>query len=94
MQIGSQFPALQPRVRPTTALVPAFEAKAASQRSFVSPSPQASFASFADVENQARFSRMAELDKFTQSALAAYQQTESLSLDNPRNYLIGVDVFA
>jgi len=45
-------------------------------------------------DNASRFRRIEGLSAKAQSALQAYHNTEAMAADNPRNQLIGVDVFA
>lgn len=48
----------------------------------------------ANASQSSRFFRMDGLSAMAQNALAAYQSTEMLSSSNPRNQLIGIDVYA
>lgn len=45
-------------------------------------------------DRSSRFHRIDDLSANAQLALQAYQNTEAMATDNPRNQLIGVDVFA
>ncbi|TDO96369.1 hypothetical protein [Marinomonas balearica] len=48
----------------------------------------------AQFETRGNFSKVESPDKFAREALQAYESTAALTADNPRNLLIGVDVFA
>lgn len=93
MQIGSQFPILpngrQPTGSPSKAVVPV-------SRSDTESSPVSSLVSFeqASSAHQAKFSKVEEMDRWARDALNSYLATESLSGSDPRQYLIGIDVYA
>lgn len=48
----------------------------------------------ASAQYSERFFKVEGLSNQAKEALSAYQATESLSFSNPRNLLIGVDVYA
>lgn len=99
MQIGSNFPVISNGAgscSQTPAVVESAESKPHSPDStFSPPSPLGDFerasAHFADAE---RFFKVDGLSSLAQQALSAYQTTESLAANNPRNQLVGVDVYA
>lgn len=95
MQINSNFPVHSNFGQlPSKAIVPVDHEKAQSQPSFSLPvSPMSSFEQAAK-EQGSRFSKIESLDRLAQDAINTYQMNQSLAADNPRNYLIGVDVFA
>lgn len=94
MQIGSQLPHIGQSFRPLALTNnEANKPKAALPVvSAMSPSSQVEFAS--EYTSKSRFTRIDSLDFNTQNALSIYELTQSMASNNPRNSLIGVDVYA
>ena len=95
MKIGGNFPVVpqgNTNHRPQNTLPVA--AHDASEQGFQAPSSIAAFEQTASSSSSARFFKTEGLSAFAQQALSAYQSTESLSSNNPRNHLVGVDVYA
>ena len=92
MKISSQFPVVpqtsSPQ-KPKTTLPVLADAASPAQR--LMPSSAQAFESASE---SARFFKTDGLSAFAQQALAAYQRTESLSPNNPRNQLVGIDDYA
>ncbi|MCZ2721685.1 hypothetical protein O1D97_08465 [Marinomonas sp. 15G1-11] len=98
MNIGSQFPVISSGVASNTNASSArsFQANAASTTNkhlSVAPSSLSQFESVFESVG-AKFARVETLDRPTQYALNMYSETQSLFLDNSKNALVGVDVFA
>ncbi len=95
MQINSQFPVVS---QPTHGRTQNAGYSGNPSQQLVSakpvPSSVADFDGVMGAESSARFSPYGDFNASTQQALNAYQATESLSSANPRNVLIGIDVFA
>ena len=95
MQINSNFPVHSGFGQlPSKAVVPIDQDKIQAQAGFSLPVSSMFNFEQAAKEQGSRFSKIEGLDRMTQNAINSYQMTESLAADNPRNYLIGVDVFA
>lgn len=96
MQINSNFPVQSGfgRFPPSKALVAVDSSSVKEKAQFsIPPSSASSFEQAYQTEN-GRFHRMDGFDLNSKDAIASYQATQSLAADNPRNYLIGVDVYA
>lgn len=96
MQIQSQFPIVS---QPTSGRAQGAQSNPqhTPQHLPSTVSPTSSLDDFDRLMNSDSASRFRRVDDFsasTQQALSAYQATESLSAANPRNHLIGIDVFA
>lgn len=97
MQIGSQFPiSSQPPSNRASLPVPVSNSNDRFSDSSVSrlPSSVVDFEQAFQDQSNAKFSRVEGLSASAQAALSAYQETASLSAANPRDALVGVDVFA
>ncbi|RDL44723.1 hypothetical protein DN730_10090 [Marinomonas piezotolerans] len=93
MRVDGNLPIVsQPRQKTNTTL-PAVTASSEPTPLTHSSSPIQQFESYANGESS-RFSKVEGLSAFAQEALSAYQSTQSLASSNPRNLLIGVDVYA
>jgi hypothetical protein len=94
VRIGSHFPVVSPNQNNQTGRVLTDQGRnsATPSREVASASDVASFETL--FAQQPRFQKIDSLSWLAQNALSAYQATQSLSADNPRNQLIGVDVFA
>lgn len=77
---------------PSKAVVPVGEQK--TPETFALPISPLSHFEQAAQEQTSKFRKIEGLDRLTQEAIDRYTTTQSLAADNPRNYLIGVDVFA
>ncbi len=94
MRIGGNFPVIpqtgsNSRHAPSTSTV--FDGRQSSNAMALSTVAEFESASSAESE---RFFKVEGLSSQAKEALSAYQATESLSASNPRNLLIGVDVYA
>lgn len=96
MKIGGHFPVIpqggaNSNARPS---VPAVVNQNSQQySSSMLPSPLQAFEQASGADS-ARFFKVDGLSTIAQQALSAYQSTESLSPNNPRHQLIGIDVYA
>lgn len=93
MKINNHFPVIpndpsRQKPKPTVPVV----ADSAPQPVLV-PSTLDAFEQTAHAES-ARFFKTESFSALAQQALAAYQRTESLSPNNPRHYLVGIDDYA
>ncbi|TBR43432.1 hypothetical protein CBF23_004415 [Marinomonas agarivorans] len=77
---------------PSRAIVPVNEER--PQETFALPTSPLSHFEQAAKEQASRFNKVEGLDRLAQEAIDSYTMTQSLAADNPRNYLMGVDVFA
>lgn len=91
MKIGGNFPVI-PQSNPNHR-VPNTLPVVAQSESMQAPSSIEAFAKTASSESS-RFFKTEGLSMMAQQALSAYQHTESLSSSNPRNQLVGIDVYA
>jgi len=96
MQINSNFPVQSGfgQLPLSKAIVPVSQGADSTVQFSLPASPLSSFEQAAESQSSSRFSRIEGLDRMTQDAISSYQTTQSLAADNPRNYLIGIDVFA
>ncbi|MBM6551648.1 hypothetical protein [Marinomonas ostreistagni] len=94
MKVGNNFPAVPQSGAsartPNTLPAPINSASAQASRA---PSSIEAFAQTASSESS-RFFKTEGLSMQAQQALSAYLHTESLSASNPRNQLVGIDVYA
>lgn len=95
MQINSNFPVRSNigQLPSSKSLVPVDNESSQTTQFSLPVSPLINFEQAADAQ-QSRFTKMEGLDRMTQEAIDSYQVTQSLAADNPRHYLIGIDVFA
>ncbi|WP_067096271.1 hypothetical protein [Marinomonas atlantica] len=96
MNIGGNFPVITQggATHNARSSVPAVVNQNSEQRSsaFLPSSVQA-FEQASSSESP-RFFKVDGLSALAQQAMSAYQSTESLSSNNPRHLLIGIDVYA
>lgn len=96
MKIGGDFPVIPQGGSDYSrhAKVPAVVNHESQQSSgSLLPSPVQSFEQASSAQS-ARFFKVDGLSTLAQQAIEAYQSTESLSPNNPRHQLIGIDVYA
>ncbi|ADZ90403.1 hypothetical protein [Marinomonas mediterranea] len=99
MQVSGQFPvSFKAGATPSRSTLPSTSNGdgSSSQKLPVNVSSVVDFenAFKAQFESRSGFSKVESPDKFAREALQAYESTAALAADNPRNMLIGVDVFA
>lgn len=96
MKIGGNFPVIPQNGSDYSrrSKVPAVVSQESQTSTAVSlPSSVQSFEQASNTDSN-RFFKVEGLSAFAQQAIDAYQSTESLSPNNPRNQLIGIDVYA
>lgn len=96
MKVGGNFPVIPQSGADYNARskVPAVVGQNQQQSTITSlPSPVQSFEQASHAQS-ARFFKVDGLSALAQQAIDAYQTTESLSPNNPRHQLIGIDVYA
>jgi len=95
MNIGSQLPVISNSPNSRSSVSPKTQMSVTENKSvMVSPSNQSHFEAVFSTGGNASFSRVDHVDRLTQDALNMYSQNQSLGMDNPRDYLVGVDVYA
>ncbi|MFT2111049.1 hypothetical protein [Marinomonas sp. 2405UD68-3] len=94
MNIGSQLPVISNSPSSRSSVSQKTQMSVTENRGLVaSPSNQSHFESVFSTSGRASFSRIDNIDRLTQDALNMYSQNQSLGVDNPRDYLVGVDVY-
>ncbi|WP_067216173.1 hypothetical protein [Marinomonas gallaica] len=96
MKIGGNFPVIPQGGANQSARssVPVVAGQNSEQRSSAMlPSSMQAFERASSTESP-RFFKVDGLSALAQQAMSAYQSTESLSSNNPRHQLIGIDVYA
>ncbi len=97
MNIGSHFPVISNNSNSSLAGSRSQKVETVSseaRNSFVVPSNQSHFESVFSANDGASFSKVESVDRFTQDALNLYSKNQSLGINSPRDYLVGVDVYA